>query len=559
MAKVGVGRKTARQAVELATVSHPKVGHQGGRMYEIKDPIDRLLHTIGGGFFNELTYYGGPDQEGVTESAAALLSTMREAAQSAPEDFFCVLSWARDALKLRTTTEVGLAVAAGIQESKPFVRRYAPKILTRLDQVRSCFAAWRELHQRDGARHKGTLPHCLCDAFGVRLSKATEAEILKYDGLVPPTLKDVLLMIRRDGAFVKKELFDWIVNGKVTELAKLPAIRARRRFNLATDIEEALPWAEKSYVTWEALFLRFGQSEHKRRLWEWLIQKDRLPYMAMLRKLRNISQAGVSDQLKWPVCAALASPKLIANSKQLPFRFYSAYRELEAISDQMFMSTTEKALDLSCSNLTPLGGSSLVLVDLSDSMTSFVSSRSKMTCRDVAHVLAGILARTQGTETRIVGFATTFEGIPITDSMSVIQVAEKIGRVNVGGSTVPGPALQAEVMAGRRYSRIVILSDQCCYTMSNFNFSYGRAASTISLPEVLEGYRRRGCDPFVYSVNLSGDSQGSQADPRNPKVCLVSGFSERIFDLMRQFEGGEEGEENLPVIEQLRAKYKIKD
>ena len=86
MSKLGVGRQNAENRVKADTVPHPKVGEQGGRMYEIDAPLERLMHTIGAGFFNEPTYYqsGSENADGAGESAQSLMKTMREGRRARP-------------------------------------------------------------------------------------------------------------------------------------------------------------------------------------------------------------------------------------------------------------------------------------------------------------------------------------------------------------------------------------------------------------------------------------------------------------------------------------------
>jgi alpha-beta hydrolase superfamily lysophospholipase len=66
-------------------------------------------------------------------------------------------------------------------------------------------------------------------------------------------------------------------------------------------------------------------------------------------------------------------------------------------------------------------------------------------------------------------------------------------------------------------------------------------------------------DVSVYSINLSGHGQ-SQVRPGDQRTHLLSGWSERLFDLVRQLEDGQaeaEAEETpLPTIEILRQRYR---
>ena len=64
-------------------------------------------------------------------------------------------------------------------------------------------------------------------------------------------------------------------------------------------------------------------------MWERLLDERKLPFMAMLRNLRNLLQTGVSAAHHATVVSKLADEATVAASRQFPFSFFSAY---EAVS-----------------------------------------------------------------------------------------------------------------------------------------------------------------------------------------------------------------------------------
>jgi len=75
-------------------------------------------------------------------------------------------------------------------------------------------------------------------------------------------------------------------------------------------------------TTWETQVSARG---NKAQVWEDLLDTNSLPFMAMLRNLRNLLQAGVSNKHHKMVMDKLRNPHVIANCRQFPFRFLSAY------------------------------------------------------------------------------------------------------------------------------------------------------------------------------------------------------------------------------------------
>ena len=65
--------------------------------------------------------------------------------------------------------------------------------------------------------------------------------------------------------------------------------------------------------------------------------------MAMLRNLRNMLQAGISNKHHNMVIKRLTDEKSVVNSRQFPFRFFSAYDVLNELQTE-YESSLEKAM-----------------------------------------------------------------------------------------------------------------------------------------------------------------------------------------------------------------------
>lgn len=63
--------------------------------------------------------------------------------------------------------------------------------------------------------------------------------------------------------------------------------------------------------------------------------------MAMLRNLRNMIKAGMSSKhISW-VVKKLTDERSVTQSKQFPFRFFSAYQVLEEMEDELTKAESE--------------------------------------------------------------------------------------------------------------------------------------------------------------------------------------------------------------------------
>src|ERR1700753_16106 len=118
-------------------------------------------------------------------------------------------------------------------------------------------------------------------------------------------------------------------------------------------------------MTWEDSLSLAGSKVRKREVWKALLPS--MGFMAVLRNLRNFDQAGLTDEEVSRATVILQNPVAVQQSRQLPMRFLTAYRNVPSLR---WSYPLEKALELSLSNIPELPGRTLVLIDTSGSMDS---------------------------------------------------------------------------------------------------------------------------------------------------------------------------------------------
>jgi len=113
----------------------------------------------------------------------------------------------------------------------------------------------------------------------------------------------------------------------------------------------------KNAITWETELSSKGNTKET---WESLIDGNRLGYMAMMRNLRNIIKSGASNINK--VYEYLTDEERVLKNKQLPFRYYSAYKALknEGIGTSKIYDALEIAIKTSTKNINRLPGKTLI-------------------------------------------------------------------------------------------------------------------------------------------------------------------------------------------------------
>ncbi|HYH64758.1 MAG TPA: TROVE domain-containing protein [Urbifossiella sp.] len=559
------------------------------------------------------------DDGGLSAQAREVVETAAAVARGdTPEDLLVIAAWARDAkdgLKLRATPQVLLAVAAASPKTRGFVPRYAPAVIQRADEIRQVFGVYRDLFmaappaaegQKPAHKHRGALPHGLRKALALALATQSDFALLKYNGGGRPTFADVLLMVggsakigtflrrttgkHRDHWPVGKAMFEFLVNDRYVADGLPPILAARQRFFATKNPADVTPeLIREAGLTWENVVSHLGNAAA---VWELCLPV--MGEMALTRNLRNFEQAGISAEAWDRVEARLLA---VEESVQLPFRYFAAEREVTTDRAKALLA---KLMDNAVAKLADLPGDTLVLVDNSGSaLGCAVSKRSDLRVSDAGNTLAAVLAKRLGSRCRVGVFGDSLVWVPLDPEATALALKKRIDAVGtaderseygalaiptyrkglgVGGGTETGLwfALHDVTEKAVRFDRVIFLSDLCCYTQGddgtaancgvNLEKYFGKGA-TVQV--MVERYRAK-VNPTcrAYSVNLAGYGQ-SQLAPGDARSHLLSGWSDKVVDLIRGLEAGgtvhtvDEASGttvaepvSVPVIDVLRERYR---
>lgn len=552
------------------------------QVYEIQDPSERLVATVGACMFNEPKFYPTDPQirrdadgniighqycaDDLDEQAQMIINTAMEIAESeSPRDLLAIARWAREELKMRTIPQVLVAVAAEHSQTKQFVRSYCPKIIQRADELKQVFTAYRHLYGTDKM-----LPNPLKRGLADSFSGFRESDFLKYEGQGRPHFADVLKMVDRKKDYpLKKALDTYLRTGEVTDPKAIPVIAARKELNKLENFDEkAKELAKKSFATWENLSSQFGNSKE---MWEHLIDSNRLPPMAMMRNLRNLIKTGVSTKHLRKV-----SNKLVENatgSKQLPFRYVAAEQALSGEWDQwgyyhhktpgkkeqILLDGVRAAAEEVCNTIPEIPGTSLVAVDNSGSMSSPVSQKSKMSMNSAAAILGAMTIKRSAEGSEIGGFGESWKVAKISPEDTVLGIAHKVQTLNVGHSTNTEKVLRWAIQKQKHFDRIIVFSDMQTYGGAGGYSYWGRSGESVK--DLIEKYRKEvNPDCKLHCIDLAGHGY-SLTEQADTQTNLVAGFSERLLDTILEFEGlaskSDDDEEDKQVftIEYIRENF----
>lgn len=245
-------------------------------------------------------------------------------------------------------------------------------------------------------------------------------------------------------------------------------------------------------------------------VWEALIQT--MGYMAALRNLRNFDQAGVSDAVAATLAARLADPIRVAKSKQLPFRFLSAYRNAPSLR---WGWAIEQALTASLLNVPILPGRTLICIDRSPSMfpghAYSTPTDSDITCADQAALFGGALALRANNPTVVV-YGGNNRVVEVPSGGSLLKFVDGLGKWIEYTDTA-----RAVREHYRDHDRVVIITDEQSATGDP------SGAVPAGVP--------------VYVWNLAGYQAGNMASGSNNRHTF-GGLSDDAFRMISLLESG---------------------
>lgn len=525
----------------------------GTQVYEIQDPSERLVAIIGAAMFNEPKYYPTDPQSHTREyeydesdfdaQAQLIINTATQIARSDnPRDLLAIAHWARKEMKIRTTPQVLLTVAAHCPETKEFVREYCRKVISRADELKQVFIASRSLYGSEKS-----LPNSLKRGLADTFRKFKEIDFLKYEGQHRPFFSDVLKMVDRATDYpLPKALDTYLKTGEVTDEKAIPVIAARKKLTkLTTFGPEAVEYANMSRANWEILLSQFGNTKE---IWEHLIDSNTLPYMATLRNLRNMLQADISKKHINKVCKKLVDGAI--DSKQLPFRFLAAKAILEggmvgrstrsfSVSgvDSNKLEALKEALDLAVERvleaMDSIPGKTLVAIDNSGSMGHPVSENSSMSRNEAAAILGAMMVKKSEKGSILGGFGSSWKRVPNRAyDQPALELARTVQGLDVGHATNAEAVIEDVLGKKEKVDRIILISDMQTYGGGSWGYRSGR-----NIQDLIKRYRhqvKRDCKLHCIDVAGYGRSLTEQADTN---TNLVAGFSEKLMDTILEFEG----------------------
>lgn len=305
-----------------------------------------------------------------------------------------------------------------------------------------------------------------------------------------------------------------------------------------------------------------------------------MPIFNLLRNLRNIFL--YAPEYIDEACNQLTIEDKVLNSRLLPFRFASAYAEIEKLryndatdtevafeSDRKFnmsedefdakkeklLNAIEDALEISCQNIECLEGNTAILIDHSGSVRgdsgghSRVSQFSRTTCASIGNLFGAMLAYKQK-DVYIGLFGDDLRPQFLNRNERLLDFAKSSfddGRL-CGGATENGlyTFLELCIKEKKKIDNLVIFSDMVIGRDGSGRWDFS-SSYPKKFKDLFREFKKINPDCKTICVNIRSTS-GKSVFNYSQGVLEIAGWSEAIFDTIKNNSKGYKA-----IIEEIEA------
>jgi hypothetical protein len=496
---------------QRGTTTNNGLGYSGnGNLQHVKSP-EQVLYEIAVStlYGKEHNYY--EPQDGIVKRLEAAVDTV--VAKDNLDYVANVIIHARTNMNIRTMPLLltGLFAKALREQGKtyPQLRKVVCDVIQRADQITDMISVARMLFgaekAKSGAVSVQKMPMAFKRGIGDAFNKFDEYAFAKYNRNGAVKLRDVLRIVHpRSKDEAQGLLFEKIMKDEL-----------------------------KTPYTWETRLSANGQADYKqlsnKDIWTELVMSGDVGYMALLRNLRNISQAGLDAQVEQKYVAdVIASRENVLKSKQFPYAFLDAYSAIESDGSTRIRTAISNALDHSFANLPVIGDNVWIIIDRSTSMRHSHYLTDNQTPIKTACLFASALAKANANarNLKITMFSDNAKHIPMNTSDSIMVMTEYLMKNVYGGGTNLEAALVLKSSLGFEPDTIVVLSD-----MEVNQLQGGTVSKTFCV------------DAVKIAINLN--SRDTTPIGEKAGWYQLAGWSEKLFDFIPAMRNGQSIVETL--------------
>lgn len=524
----------------MAKYNKKKVGHvptkvnkMGTAAYELS-PEEELVSTVLTTFVQK-SYY---------ESENEILKRITEAASKCDPEFVakCAL-YTRQEANMRSSSHVLAADLANRVSGTDWGSRFYKNVSVRPDDMSEILGYYLNVKRKDEKTKKIT--NAMKKGFRSKLESMDPYLIDKYK--MPNreiSLIDLVNLFHPKPTQSNKEAYKRLVEGKPLDDLYTSKILEKEKSKAG---QSAKTIEEKSEAKAKAINETLETN------------MDNTPIMNLLRNLKSIVE-NTPEKVDM-ACDILRNRDKILKSRLLPFRFASAYAEVESLSSRKeksriqfesvdvhnhvdkVLASLEDAMNISCENIPKLKGNTAILIDHSGSMrgdsggSSRVSTFSSVRTSGIANLFGCMLMQSQDNV-----FMGLFGDILVTvDEIDRSKgILENNREVHAMGSKCGGSSEHgifeffADVVMNKvRVDNVVVFSDMVIgserwYGKGTVN---GYSVNGGSFQKLFKDFKKINPQCNVITVDIC-QTDGTTVFNKNHGVTQISGWSNKIFDVL---------------------------
>ena len=465
--------------------------------------------------------------------------------------------YARNEGNLRSVTHFVAAEIAKYVSGSEWGKRFYNKIVVRPDDMSEIVSAYAHINgmsQKDISK----IPNAMKGGFKTALERLDAYQLDKYKMKNREvSLIDLIRLFHPKGNQKNAEAFKRLVNGESLEGLYETKI-FEKEMTKAGQLTKGATEDEKKEAKHEAIAEILGNVKG-------------MPIMNLIRNLRNIILYA-PDKVE-DACEQLRIKDKILRSRLLPFRFATAYAEIEKMTwdkpntdtsiafesdkaegeltkaqfdslKRSVLDALEDAIQYSVENIPELEGNVAILVDHSGSCrgdaggSSAVSAFSKTSTAMIGNLFGSMMAYRQ--KNVYIGlFGDKLIDVPMDRNMKMLD----FNKMSFDKGACCGPCTEAGIYdfmrkcidEKKKVDNVVVFSD-CQIGNNTYEFTpwYGDKSSDLGghFHELFKEFKKLNpmCNWIVVNLRQSG---GTSVFDKSMRILNIAGWSDKIFDTIK--------------------------
>lgn len=469
----------------------------GGNAYACS-PQEALAQFAATGCFNS-TYY--------VDAETQLTDILKLAAQNTPEFVAQTAIYSREQGRMKDMPAF-LCASLAFRDQKLCAHVFAQVI----DNARML----RNFVQviRSGVFGKKSFPQFARKLIRKWLADKSDTALFHASIGNSPSLADIIKMVHPKARNIYAYLLGKLHNQELLP----PVVKAFEKFK-----QDKLEVPDINFQFLSALTLSKEQWQQVARSASW---------QTLRMNLNTFHRHGCFDdrQLVQQVCGRLMDEKEVKQSGVLPYQLFTAYLNVADDLPPGIKMSLANATEIACQNVPTFDGQLVIALDVSSSMSSPITgcrkgATSKMTCVQVAALIACALVRKNPTAMVIPFDTRGFIGNGFARG-SIVDSAATLAQFGGGGTDCHIPLAYLNQQK-THVDAVIYVSDYESWVDAQSAY---RGTATMQEWRVLQS---RCPKAKMVCIDLTPNKTTQQ--PASREIANVGGFSDAVFDFVRQF------------------------